>query len=431
MNLPENLKKVIKNIETTVKNIKYEEILKFVKENLRYFAAGAVFILLMVVLVNFTGSTEKEDGDVTVAETEEAVTEEAFLENAIPAVNGLVTNYFNAYALGDVTALSAYATPIGENEQSYIGVISQYVEAYQNIDCYTKSGLADGEYLVNVSLEVKFTDIETAAPGLYFFYVRTNEDGSLYIDNLYSEYNFSRQENALDSDVYNLITEFYNSTDVILLQADVEEKYDAALQADENLLNLCATTIPNAVAEWRNTIIAGNAAESTETAEPTEAAETETPAGETSDETTQPAVETQTQSETVYVTTKVNVRASADANAQKLGSVEKGASLTRTGTEGDWSIVEYNGATGYVKSEYLSAEAPAEEETVTVTGLSEGTVVTLDATTNIRSAMSETSEKVGVAYIGEKVTVVMSYAEGWTKVKWNGETGYVKTELLQ
>ena len=55
----------------------------------------------------------------------------------------------------------------------------------------------------------------------------------------------------------------------------------------------------------------------------------------------------------------------------------------------------------------------------------------LENTTNIRSGMSEDSGKVGTAYAGEKVTVVMSYAEGWTKVKWNGETGYIKTSLLQ
>ena len=29
------------------------------------------------------------------------------------------------------------------------------------------------------------------------------------------------------------------------------------------------------------------------------------------------------------------------------------------------------------------------------------------------------------------LTVVMSYAEGWTKVTWNGQTGFVKTEYLK
>ena len=63
--------------------------------------------------------------------------------------------------------------------------------------------------------------------------------------------------------------------------------------------------------------------------------------------------------------------------------------------------------------------------------LSEGTVITLSDTVNIRSSMSETASKVGTAYTGEQVTVVMSYAEGWTKVTYNGQTGYIKSSLLK
>lgn len=115
-----------------------------------------------------------------------------------------------------------------------------------------------------------------------------------------------------------------------------------------------------------------------------------------------------------------------------LASVEKGTALTRTGTEGDWSIVDYNGTTGYIKSEFLSAAAPENaSETAASEALTEGTTIMLSNTTNIRSSMSETADKVGVAYAGEKVTVVMSYAEGWTKVTWKNKTGYVKTDLLK
>ena len=85
-----------------------------------------------------------------------------------------------------------------------------------------------------------------------------------------------------------------------------------------------------------------------------------------------------------------------------------------------------------MKSEYLSATAPeVTTEGTAVSSLPEGTVVRLSNTTNIRSSMNETADKVGVAYAGENVTVVMSYAEGWTKVKWNSKTGYVKTDLLK
>ena len=136
--------------------------------------------------------------------------------------------------------------------------------------------------------------------------------------------------------------------------------------------------------------------------------------------------------ETVYAVDTVNIRAAADQTSEKIGSVTVGTALTRTGTDGDWSIIDYNGTTGYVKSEFLSNTAPeVPAENTSAGGLTEGTVVRLSNTTNIRSSMSETADKVGVAYAGEKVTVVMSYAEGWTKVSWNNKTGDVKTDLLK
>lgn len=168
--------------------------------------------------------------------------------------------------------------------------------------------------------------------------------------------------------------------------------------------------------------------EATEETEEPQETETESESEETEEQ----------QIESVYATDKVNVRTAADTSADVLGSLDKGAEIGRTGTDGDWSIVLYGGETGYVKSEYLSTEAPAEEtdneaeETTTSTSsLTEGTVITLTDTVNIRESMSETADKVGTAYQGEKVTVQMSYAEGWTKVTWNGKTGYIKSSLLQ
>ena len=73
----------------------------------------------------------------------------------------------------------------------------------------------------------------------------------------------------------------------------------------------------------------------------------------------------------------------------------------------------------------------AEETTGNTTSIAEGTEVTLTSTVNIRSAMDSSASKVAVAYSGEKVTVVMSYAEGWTKVKYGKKEGFIRTDLLQ
>ena len=393
-----------------------------------------LFVVLVIVLAQCTNPKDKKDAR-NVIETEQTevsgTAAQEYEVDANPAINELINNYYTAYANGDIATLSTLATPISENEQSYIGVFSQYVEGYQNISCYTKKGADDTSYLVSVYMEMKFVGVDTLAPGLDFFYVRTNPDGSLYIDNLYSQYNYANQENALDANIQSLITQFEQEDDVVALQQDVQAKYESALAADPNLSNMISTTLKDAIASWVTSVTT----QSTETTE-TETPQEETPQEETPQEET-PQEETpqepQVTTETVYTTSKVNVRSAADENSDKLGTAEGGTSFTRTGTDGDWSIIDYNGSTGYIKSEFLTTDAPAQstDAGTTAGGIAEGTVITLTSSTNIRSSMSETADKVGVAFAGEKVTVVMSYAEGWTKVTWNGKEGYVKTELLQ
>lgn len=419
-------------LKDKVKQMKIDRSVKFIKDNIRYFAAGALFVVMVVVLATCAG---REDGDSVLQEDGTAAAEEYRID-AYEEVNALVDQYYTAYAAGDIAALTAIASPVSENEQQYIAMISQYVDAYQNVKCYTKQGLDANSYLVSVSMEVKFAGADTPAPGLDFFYIRTNEDGALYIDNLYSQYNLSNQENALDTSIQNLIHTFENQEDVIALKTEVQENYDAAVRADENLAAVLSTTIPNAIAEWVAQVTAQNAQpEGTETAVPEE---TETPEEqpETS-ETPEEPQEQPEQPETVYTLDTVNVRTAADTNSEKLATIEKGKAIGRIGTEGDWSKVDYGGTPGYIKSEYLSTEAPqmteeeAEKESNTGNGIAAGTVITLQDTVNIRSSMSETSDRVGTAYAGEKVKVVMSYAEGWTKVTWNNKTGYIKSSLLQ
>lgn len=437
-----------KNNQEEPKKDGFDGILGFVKKNMRYLSAAALFVVLVLVLVRFTGTgkgtQEPQDEQIQTENSAQEPRElEAYQVDAYPAVNALVIQYYNAYASGDLGALSCLAIPISENEQSYVTLFSQYVESYQNIKCYTKPGLEDNSYLVSVMVDVKFTGVDTVAPGLDFFYVRTNAEGGLYIDNLYSQYNLANHENALDNDVQSLINTFENAEDFLALQKEVQERYDTALGADENLTTMISTTIPAAISEGM-AVAAENNSESAEqpqgTETPQEGSEpSEQPAddGQTAPEQTpddgQSAPE-QT-GETLYARERVNVRAGADTSTEKLGNVEMGEKVNRTGTEGEWSIIDFNGGKGYVKSEYLTADAseaePPAEQSSSGGALSEGSVVTLKDSVNVRSSMGETAPKIGTAFAGEKVTVVMSYAEGWTKVNWNGQTGYIKTSLLQ
>ena len=417
-----------------------KRVLEFIINHGRYFVAGALFVVLVIVLATCAGPKKEGSGEA-VNETEaETETEEAYQVDAYEEVNQLIARYYAAYASGDVDTLIGLAAPLSENEQSYIALFSRYVDEYRNIKCYTKSGLDANSYLVSVSMEIKFKDVDTTAPGLDFFYVRSNENGGLYINNLYSQYNLANQENALDTSIQNLIYKFENEKDVIALQHEVQERYDAAVTADASLSNLISVTIPSAITDWVTSIVEQNTETPATEVPATEIPDTEAAATEAPTETqVQESEEAPTDSvpdetpvtETFTATDRVNVRAAADTSADRLGAVEMGEKITRIGTEGDWSIIDYNGKKGYIKSEYLTKGETGNETPANTGNLSEGTKVTLSNTVNVRSSMNETSDKVGTAYAGETVTVVMSYAEGWTKVKWNSKTGYIKTSLLQ
>ena len=337
----------------------FSEIVALLKKNVRYVAAGLIFLVILFVVSLFN---DDQGTQVKVPVNEAGV--ELYQIDAFPEVNALIQDYYTAYAAGDLEALQTLATPISERELGYIGLYSQYVEGYENLTFYTKSGLDANSYLVNVAVDVKFAGVETLAPGLDFFYVRTREDGTLYIDNLYSTYNLKNMDNPLDTSVHSLINQFEQQEDVIALVRDVTAKYVDAVTTDVDLDRLINSTLPQAISDWMARMVEDSLVLESPVISNTETPETETP------------------------------------------------------------------ETEVPETEESATEAP-ETEAQDVASIPEGTVITLEKTVNVREKMSTDSKKVGVVYSGEKVTVIMSYADGWTKVKWDGKTGYVRTDLLQ
>lgn len=416
-----------------------DKTVAFIRKYARYILAAILFGLLVLLMVRFSGEQEKDDtADVgsTEAETEEL---ESFEVDQVEGLNELIINYFTAYAQGDLAALQNYASPVTENEQNFIAMFSQYVEGYEDIRCYSKPGLEEGSYLVSVYLKMRFTGVETPAPGLEFFYVRTDDNGALYIDNLYSSYNRLNMELETAPEVMALIDTFQNDSEVLALQTEVQTEYDAAVASDEQLAAAVNTTIPEAYAAWAASLAQNGGEGGTDTEEPAdqtnenaESTDAENPE-ENTDQPEENADQPEETRETVYATAKVNVRKEPNADSEALGKVRKGTELTRVAvTEDGWSQVEYEGSLAYIKSEYLSEGGNTDEnETGNADAVPEGSKIVLEKTINIRASMSETSAKVGVAYSGDTVEVIMSYEEGWTKVSWKDKTGYVKTELLK
>ena len=67
--------------------------------------------------------------------------------------------------------------------------------------------------------------------------------------------------------------------------------------------------------------------------------------------------------ETVYAVNGCNVRSSCstEISSNKIGGLVKGQAVTRTGVEGTWSRIEYNGKIAYVATRLLTTEKPVEE----------------------------------------------------------------------
>ena len=94
-------------------------------------------------------------------------------------------------------------------------------------------------------------------------------------------------------------------------------------------------------------------------------------------------------------------------------------------------VMEDNNKSTSSTSEEVWDYVPSESEKVITLPYNSGDEFVLSYTVNIRSSMSETASEIAVADAGEKVTVVMQYSEGWTKVTYKGKEGYVKTEDLK
>ena len=339
---------------------------EFLRQYYRYIGAGLLFILLVFILARCAGTGSGSEGEGMQETETEVVSADSFVPDsefevdAIPELNELIEEYFMAYASDDLETLEAIAVPMSNNEKSYIGVFSDYIEEYQNIKCYTKSGLTDGSYLVSVYYELKFYNVETAAPGLEFFYVETDAEGSLYINNLYSSYNFSRTENELDPNINAIIIKYEQTDDMAALLEEVEDAYSEAVSSDLDLAEMITTTIPSAMAEWLETI--SNEEDETESEEATEAvSEAEATEAVSEAETTEAASEAEAMEEpseevtktTVRATTNVYIRAAATTDSEAYSKALEGEEYTKVGEEGDWTIIEYNGGIAYIKSEFL------------------------------------------------------------------------------
>ena len=339
----------------------------FLNKNKRYIGAAALFIAFVLVLVNCTGPKQKVAD--TQSGTESSSTQPAteyeingkFEKNASQELVDLITNYYNAYASGDTETMEGFVSPFSDYEK------------YENITCYSLPGATEDSYLVSAVFDLKFYEVDTPAPGMDFFYVERDGKGNLYINNVYSAFNFTFLEDELDANLYSLVLSYEKSDEVKALQT----KYDEAVASDDKLANMVGGTLRTVISNWRDTIAASKTddtqagTESTDSTQLEDTQKADSTENSEQTDTKQDAVKTKDDTKTddsskddsskkeTKKTGKVktkdicNVRAKASTDAEVLGKVDVGVKLKKLGTSGEWTKVKFQGQTGYIKSDLL------------------------------------------------------------------------------
>ncbi len=424
------MKEFFNKIKSFFKKEKIKKVTDWCIKNRRFFFAAFLFIALVVVLYACTGSNAKKNAKDNAADGGQASTENGavadftldpdFEKDAHADVNELITSYFAAYASADIDALEAIASPISDNEKSYIRVFSAYIESYENISCYTKSGLTDNSYLVSAYFDLKFYGVETMAPGLDFFYVETKDDGSLYINNLYSPYNLNRTENTLDPNVYAVILQFGQQEDAIALRDQVKSAYSEAVASDVDLATMLSTTIPNAMTAWMESVIAP--------AENTEAGETQTdePAAGDGSDTSADSTDAADGGSNAPADSGDAADNGGDAPADNGDAADGGGDAPAENGDavdnGDDAPAD-DAAADDTPVDNTSDETPAVNENKEVK------VKVNIKSVKVREKASTSSDVIAGAEKGDTFTK-LGEKDGWTKIDYNGKTGYIKSDYV-
>ena len=133
-----------------------------------------------------------------------------------------------------------------------------------------------------------------------------------------------------------------------------------------------------------------------------------------------------------------------DVNARYQEALESDPALSEFIKNATGKANENNEAAGTEESAGQEDAQEAETEEPAAEGQTEGTAeeeapaaeaqnreTRVTESVNIRSEASTDSDRIALAYQGDAITQIESYDNGWSKVEYKGETGYVKTEFLE
>lgn len=408
-----------------MQNEKWKIIRDYVVKHCKIiFPIVVIVVVAMTVVFALGARKEKAAADSQQAESQSLQQDSSEAEQVaaiedIPLVVNedgelytLLATYYNAMAEGDTETILSVCSEYSENELLRLQERAKYLEYYPTLEIYTKPGPEAGSTVAYVYYKLVFVNHAEEVPGFQAWYICTNEEGNLYINTT----------GELPEDVNDYIVTVSTQADVVELYNKVQVEYNEVITAHPELLTYMQE-LSAQVNTSVGTVLAQENASNAGEGGNTDATENEN-GGDTGTD-VQPSEETPVDNGPQYATatTTVNVRSSDSEQADKLGKVTGGSRVqVQEVIANGWTKIVFEGKDGYIKSEYLQmAESAAGQDVI-------GTV-TATTNINVRSAASETADRLGVLAAGESLDLLAD-ENGWCKVKYNGQVGYVKSDYV-
>ena len=219
----------------------FDKIAKFYKEKAVpvLVCILAVLIVLLIFVLLLGGGQESS----TVTEYQEWMIQlrnKDIAECPYDCINDFFDEYYTALCEGDTTTLE---TLVDDAESSNITTeLSSIVESYSNITVYVTPGINDDEVLAFVAYDINFVNIESEAPAVDSFYIKTDtETNSIYI----------MTEMYTDADINAFMYLASYREPIRSLLTDTEEELNSILESDSELRNIYI--IMNAMSEENTT----------------------------------------------------------------------------------------------------------------------------------------------------------------------------------
>ena len=345
--------------------------------------------------------TNETATNVSTEETVSAISADNPLEgDKYPEINALVQTYLTALADGDVDTISSITNNMTDIERIRVQELGKVIDAFPEYNVFTKIGPTEGSYIVYAAVRAQFPGVQEYAPGIYCFYVCTDENGEFYFN-----------EGTLTEEEQVYIDAINADASVVNLMNSIDEEYKELLEKNETVrtyIEIMQNEIRGAVGEAFANAAAEENSEEPETEDPT-------------------ILHSACQAKALET---INVRSSDSEAADKLGKIDKGTTIDVIEIRvNGWSKINYKGKEAYVKSDYLEVIAPP-EEAGTGENVSNGKVVA-KTTVNVRSEASTSSTRIGQVVEGTTLDWIADVDGGFSKIIYEGKVGYIKSEYLE